>query len=343
LHDTGITDWPTGLFTLPRPRGFELDLQGNPIEQVPQVTPGSEQARLIARTRLSRDRLSDQGREQFQGYMRSVGYDPARSYPPKGEQTSAYWLEGVADVERQSRRTTWDELEQEPNAQGFFEVLEQLTDAADYVEEASRPGLTQRVWRMLDAAAQNTPLREELFRMATNPDSCADAGAQIFNEIARATVQSRLQAGETFMAVDEDGDITGTIDEVEVYLAFQTGLADRLELPWQSRGMLFREISGVDDAQIHQAYESVLTLEAEEGGLNRIIEQRFWRKYLKGRYAQAFVQNSTVYNVKSEELINRHLVGAVSQQAYERELLELAEGRKGLLKALTLEALKKVH
>ncbi|WP_322615401.1 NEL-type E3 ubiquitin ligase domain-containing protein [Pseudomonas sp. BIC9C] len=133
------------------------------------------------------------------------------------------------------------------------------------------------------------------------------------------------------------------IDEVEVYLAFQAGLADRLVLPWQSRGMLFREMAEVSDAWIDQAYESVLTLEAGERGLNRIIEQRFWRKYLKGRHAQAFAQNSTVFNTRSEELLNRHLVGAVSQRVYERELLELAEGRKVLLKALTLEALKKVQ
>ncbi|MFL1524776.1 NEL-type E3 ubiquitin ligase domain-containing protein [Pseudomonas sp. O230] len=378
LHDTGIAQWPTGLFTLPRPLTFELDLQGNPIEHVPQVTAGSEQARLVARTRLSRDQLSDQGREQFHDYMRSVGYDPARSYPPKGTETSVYWLEGLSGEQRENRQLTWDELEREPDAQGFFEVLEQLTESADYAEDTSRTGLTQRVWRMLDAVSENTPLREELFRMATHPDSCADAGAQIFNEmgikvlvhealragtseqieaglvrlakgksrldqvneIARATIQTRLQAGETFMAIDEDGDITGTIDEVEVYLAFQTGLADRLELPWQSRGMLFREMSEVSDAQIGQAYESILALEVGDGLLNRIIEQRFWRKYLKSRFTQAFEQNANEYNAKSGELLNRQSAGEISQEVYEHELLQLSEGRKTLLKTLTQEALK---
>lgn len=377
LHDTGITDWPTGLLTLSRPRAFELDLQGNPIEQVPQVTSGSEQARLVARTRLSRDRLSDQGREQFQSYMRSVGYDPARSYPPKGEETSVYWLEGLSGVQREGRQATWDELEGEPNAQGFFEVLEQLSDSADYVEQANRPGLTQRVWRMLDAVAQDTPLREELFRMASNPDSCADAGAQIFNEmgikvlvheayladspeqietslirlakgksrldqvneIARATVQSRLQAGETFMAVDEEGDITGTIDEVEVYLAFQTGLADRLELPWQSRGMLFREMAEVSDAQIDQAFESVLSLEVEDGLVNQMIGQGFWRKYLKSRNRQELEKNSALFAEKFERLGEQQLAGSISQQDYERRVTELAWERMGLLRKLTRQAM----
>jgi hypothetical protein len=163
------------------------------------------------------------------------------------------------------------------------------------------------------------------------------------NEIGRATIQSRLQAGETFQAVDEDGEITGTIDEVEVYLAFQTGLADRLELPWQSRDMLFRAMAEVDDAQIDQAYQSILALEVGDGLVNQIVEQRFWRKYLKSRYPREFAQNSVVYNSRSEELLSRHLAGVVSQQDYECELLELAEGRKGLLKGWTLETLKKVQ
>ena len=380
LHDTGITEWPTGLFTAPRSRAFDLDLQGNPIEQVPLVAPGSEQARLIARTRLSRDRLSDQDREQFHAYMRSVGYDPARSYPPKGEQTSAHWLEGVTGEPRQRKQTVWDELEHEPDSQGFFEVLEKVAESADYIAEEARPALTERVWRMLDAATQNTPLREELFRMTSNPDSCADAGAQIFNEmgikvliheawlagspeqvefnlvqlakgksrldmvndVARANIQTRLEAGEAFIALDEDGEFTGSIDEVEVYLAFQTGLAGRLELPWQSRGMLFRSIAEVSETQIDEAYQTVLSLEAGDGLVNRMIEQQFWRRYLKDRHAAAFERNATIYNAKSEALLNRHLAGAVAQPDYERELVELAEERKALLRSLTLTALTKL-
>lgn len=380
LHDTGIGEWPTGLFAVPRPRAFELDLQGNPIEQVPSAIPGSEQARLIARTRLSRERLSDTGREQFHASMRSVGYDPTRSYPPKGEQTSVHWLEGVSEEPRQQRQTQWDDLEREPDSQGFFEVLEQLAESADHVNDASRPGLTERVWRMLDAATQNTPLREELFRMASNPDSCADAGAQIFNEmgikvlvleawqstspeqieasllrlakgksrldqvndIARATIQDRLQAGETFIAMDEDGEFSGSIDEVEVYLAFQTGLADRLELPWQSRGMLFRDLAEVSEAQIEAAYQSVLAIEAGEGLAERMIGQRFWRKYLKGRHAQAFAQNAREYSAKVEALLDRYIAGTIAQQVYERELVELFEGRKQLLRTLTRQVIVSV-
>lgn len=375
LQATGATDWPPGLWALTRPCSFELNLEDNPISHIPNVTPGSQEARLIARTRLTRDQLAGESLRQFQDYMRSVGYDPARSYPPKGEETSRYWLEGFADEVRTARQRTWDELEREPGAQGFFEVIEQLTEAADYVEEAFRAQLTERVWRMLDAVSVNTTLREELFRMAINPDSCADAGAQLFNEmgvkvmiheayqagdaaqvearllalargksrldqvndIARATIQSRLQAGETFIAVDEDGEVTGSIDEVEVYLAFQTGLAEQLELPWQSRGMLFKEMSGVDDTALARAHKSVLALEVGDGLVNQIIEQRFWRTYLKGRHPQAFERNSALYHQKAEALLDRQMAGSISQSDYERGMNELANGRKALARQLTLE------
>ena len=381
LHNTGATDWPPGLLTIGRPRSFELDLQGNPIARMPDVTPGSEQARLIARTRLSRDELPDECLRQFQDYLRSVGYDPMRSYPPKGEETSQYWLEGQGTELRAARQRTWDELEREPGAQGFFEVLEQLTQSADYVDEAFRSSLTARVWRMLDAMAQDTPLREELFRRVINPDSCADAGTQLFNEmgvqvmvheayragdpvqvqasllalakgksrldraneIAHDLILKRLQAGETFTALDEDGEITGTIDEVEVYLAFQTGLAHKLGLPWQSNDMLFRGISGVDDAAITQAYASILEQESGDGLINQIIEQRFWRRYLKTRHASAFEENSATYRQRGEALLDEQLAGTVSQQEYEQKMNALAFARKELLRSLTRQALHEMN
>jgi len=98
----------------------------------------------------------------------------------------------------------------------------------------------------------------------------------------------------------------------------------------------------VDDAQIDQAYQSILALEVGDGLVNQIVEQRFWRKYLKSRYPREFAQNSVVYNSRSRDLLNRHLAGAVSKHEYERLLIELAEGRNALLKRLSKAALDKV-
>lgn len=70
-----------------------------------------------------------------------------------------------------------------------------------------------------------------------------------------------------------------------------------------------------------------------------MIEQRFWRKYLKGKHATVFAQNATVYNLRGESLLGRHLAGNLSGQDYKRELVNLSEERNQLLKTLTLRAL----
>src|SRR5690606_27984424 len=80
------------------------------------------------------------------------------------------------------------------------------------------------------------------------------------------------------------GDVTGTIDEVEVHLAYMTDLAESLDLPWQSRGMLFRAIAGVTPEMIADARVRVLALEQGDLLAERILEQPFWQEHLEKTY-----------------------------------------------------------
>ena len=87
-------------------------------------------------------------------------------------------------------KALWDAVENEHDSQGFFEVIESLQlddrfqDEADRARYyANRPLLNQQVWRLLRAAHADTGLRERLFKMASFPGRCPDAGAQIFNEM----------------------------------------------------------------------------------------------------------------------------------------------------------------
>lgn len=178
-----------------------------------------------------------------------------------------------------ARQPIWDTVEDEFGSEPFFKEVRKLTQSADFkaTDVSYKTDLTAKVWRMLKAMEENTALREKIFGEAVVSTTCADAGAQFFNAvgvevlvheayslastdlveaelvslargksrldelgaIARRRVADRLQAGETFRR--QNGDVvTGTIDEVEVHLAYMTDLAERLDLPWQSRGMLFR-------------------------------------------------------------------------------------------------------
>jgi hypothetical protein len=106
------------------------------------------------------------------------------------------------------------------------------------------------------------------------------------DDVARADFRSRV----------------GTPDEVEVFLAYETGLAQRLGLPWQSRTMLYRPTAGVDEAMLEQAFDTVISLEQGDGLVNAMIEQPFWDKYLRATYSDAYSRNTRFYATKSDLL-----------------------------------------
>jgi hypothetical protein len=188
-----------------------------------------------------------------------------------------------------------------------------------------RVQLIQRLSRMLDAIHVDTQLRGKLFAMAMDPVRCADAGAQLFNNMGIEVLASEAHHYSTNAAQLEDKLVTlakgsarlelvndiaradmssreGTPDEVEVYLAYQTGLAKRLSLPWQSEGMLYRPVSGVTDVMIDKAYDTVLSLENGDGLVNKMLDLDFWERFLRETYPSQFEENKQIYLNKSEQL-----------------------------------------
>lgn len=310
----------------------------------------------------------------FKDYIESMGLDPDRSYPPLGVRDSLDWEEGLTRVQWVGKQELWNEVEDEIGSEAFFNEIRKLTTSADFTasDTSFRVDLTAKVWRMLEAMSQNTELREKLFTMATASSACADAGAQLFNAmgtevliheayalankglveaelvtlakgksrldslgaIARARVAERLEAGERFRTVDEEGNVSGTIDEVEVHLTYMTDLAERLDLPWQSRGMLFRTIAKVSPEMIEAAYQRVLALEQGDLLRDSIVEQEFWSRYIRGANRRAFNDLGR----KSEALIDLQAAqekwandasASVEEKARLREKIESLAGRMG--------------
>ncbi|MDD0970660.1 MULTISPECIES: NEL-type E3 ubiquitin ligase domain-containing protein [Pseudomonas] len=333
LIDTGLEAWPPGLFEKNRPRGFFLDLSANALKRIPNVPQGSDQARLIARTRVHADRLSDAARVLYERYRTSVGMTPRLTYSRPAEDLLEYWPAFVDTSRRNDtpgvstyRPEAWHELAGEPNSDGFFTVIEGLTQSADYTAGGkANDQLTDRVWRMIGAMDLDTPLREELFLMSTNPEGCEDAGAQLFNNMGvrtlaceaylystnRAELERKLvtlakgasrlaQVGEIARAdIRARG---GNPDEVEVHLAYETGLAKSLELPWQSEDMRFRPTAGVDDRTIATARQTVLEREAGDGLVNQMIEQPFWERYLRDNWPGEIEANKRMHLEKFDQL-----------------------------------------
>lgn len=260
-------------------------------------------------------------------FITSVGMDPDRPYPPRGVRDSLDWEAGLTRPEWVARQEVWNSVEDEHGSVGFFNEIRKLTESGHFKHDPEfRVDMTAKVWRMLDAMSKNTELRQKLFTLTSDPTACVDGAAQLFNAmgtevliheayelanpalveaelvslargksrldelgaIARKTISEREAQGEEFRRVNASGQVTGTIDEVEVHLAFMTDLAERLDLPWQTRKMQFRKIAGVTPAMIESAYRRVLDLEEGELLSDLLIDQPFWASYVEGSKRAVF-------------------------------------------------------
>jgi hypothetical protein len=355
LRTTGLDAWPERLFmdgiiAKHRPRGFYLDLRGSPIKTVPNVVRGSDHALIVARTRLDTRKLDDVDRVRFEDYRQSVGLSPEQTYERVATDEIAHWtsLPDDAGMYRSStgvgtyRDESWNDVASEPDSADFFKVIRKQRQSRDYLNPQTRTRLTKRVWEMVDAAALDSDLREELFKQASHPETCADAGSQLFNNMGMKVLVSKAHTESTSAAelenrlvklarstarLDQVGEIARAEiraqleksrndadyhapDEVEVHLAFETGLAKRLELPWQSENMLFDRTARVDQKLIETAYETIIEREKGDGLVNGMIdpfENPFWQKHLRNTHPAEFDANDHLFKEKQELVDDLHL------------------------------------
>ncbi|RON09423.1 hypothetical protein BK659_10880 [Pseudomonas brassicacearum] len=349
LFNTNINTWPEGLWAKRRPRGFFLDMRFNPIATIPEVVPGSDDAFIVARTMLNAKDLSEPNRLRYEDYRTSVGIPRRHTYNALAEKAKEKWPRpndrgwwGFLDGQGVARPEAWSDLGAEPGSTDFFTVIDSLTQSADYrTGRDARQQLSARVWRTIDAMDLNPRLREKLFAMASTPATCADAGAQLFNNMGVQVLAAEAHAFSTSNAVLQNKLVTlargaarlervneiaradiqargGNPDDVEVYLAYQTSLAQRLDLPWQSQRMLFRRVAGVSDANIEQAFETVTALEEGDGLVDSMNERDFWINYLNDRYPSEFRANEALYQTRSGLLTD--LITAQREWAAAKEL-----------------------
>ncbi|MBV6660450.1 hypothetical protein KV572_05870 [Pseudomonas yamanorum] len=351
LSRTPITQWPTGLFAHPREEGFLLDLSQTRIDHVPALMANSAEARTVAHTRLDRNALLNDQRLLYEQYREAAGLDPNRHYEPRGE--SGPWLERVRQPLLGRRQALWQAVEREHGSQGLFEVIKAL-EAPDFFQRPqdmdtywdNLETLRERVWRLLEAAHNDTALREKLFRMASFPGLCADGSAQIFNDlgievlvseaqrysasasereaklvtlakgnarlkqlnrIASEDIAHRLKPeaegglGQWLRSQRREG-VMGKVDDVEVYLSYQTALAKRLDLPWLSEHMLYRDTGDVKAAQIEQAYSTVLELGEGDGLVNQMLLEPYWEQCLHDHHPNTLEANARHFDEQCARL-----------------------------------------
>jgi len=142
------------------------------------------------------------------------------------------------------------------------------------------------------AAGRPELVKLELLDLAKGKSRLDELGSIARARVAELKTQGRLfpeydAQGHLINRYDDQGNPVRTLDEVEIHLAYVTGLARRLDLPWQSRSMKFDE-PDVTPRMLDDAFTRVISL--EEGDLLResLLKQDFWRVYLEAANPKAF-------------------------------------------------------
>jgi hypothetical protein len=362
LQGTGISQWPDGLLGL---NSLEkLDLRDNQITEFPlwAVSPPPEQVdaidRLLKITELNGNPLSPQGVQQYADILERIyrrenepGLIPGPVDEPAARgaeggvlasstQRLERWLGEVPEAQLARRKELWQRLDTESldreeaggelgrgvsESEEFFRLLEKLSQSAEF--RKAYGDLQARVWIVLEAAADNTQLREELFRAAGEPQTCSDRAALMFSDLevrvqihkalARVGEEGagrellklakglfRLDQVEAFALKDirervaiimhsgltkrEIGRQLVLLDQIEVRLSYRISLRQRLDLPGQPVQADYTGVQYVPEPKLAEAERQIKSLKNSLAEIDSITQRDFWREYLKDKYRSRF-------------------------------------------------------
>ncbi|MFG6203201.1 NEL-type E3 ubiquitin ligase domain-containing protein [Pseudomonas retamae] len=263
-----------------------------------------------------------------------------------------------------TRRALWTHLAQEPNHEPFFQLISFLRHTGDF--RFARAELTQRLWRVMQAASDNTELRELMFHNAEVHGTCSDGRILTFSELETRAYQytalrdlprDRLDLrGRALLdmtrrlfrleRVDRLAEAAGVgLDRAEIRLRYRIGLTrgwpDGLELPGQPEHMLYG--TPITGQRLQDARAAVLADEASSLFIDDLISRDYWADYLKERYPAAFDELERDAALRHEQIEDADAVGAYDEQyleAMNRLQIELALARAVRLKALSRSELQ---
>ncbi|MDD0973922.1 NEL-type E3 ubiquitin ligase domain-containing protein [Pseudomonas fontis] len=339
LRDNQIGELPEAYFQAPAQVRSAITLHDNPLS-------APTQARLLALTE------PDAAALEFDGH---VGAEEGRRR----------WLAESTAEQLVSRNTLWQGVQGEARSADFFRLLADVTETAEYRQ--ARDLLATRTWKMLQAMHDNTSLREDLFSLASSPATCGDSVMSTFNMLEvrfqlflaqmRGAAGNQRQAllyfarqlfrldGVEHLASVEIAsrrEAGRAVDEVEVSLAYRTGLARELDLPGQSTHMLFANLAEVSAQDLSAAADTVREAEASDHLAHYISSRDFWLEYLHEEHSAAFEAREAPFWARLDQLTEQ--ADSMPEGEYLQQMQQVREGREDAVHsvayAYTVEALR---
>ncbi len=375
LRQTNIEHWPIGAESRSGLR--TLLLQENRLRTVPEAVFSDVRMGPTNRNTILHDNpLSDETLGRIRDYRTRTGIviggalpgilhrqAIAATHAATMPEELTPWLSSVPQAEHSTRLTLWTQLNThsgDARPDDTFRALRDLRDSSAF--RNTRPGLTQRVWKVLEAMGDSTELRDRIFLNTYQDGTCGDGAILTFvnMEIELKIHQARSQpssaeADRDLLAlakglfylrqVDQlaDAHIQRLYaqgfrpDEVEVKLAFRLNLRDAFELPIEPDVMRYGTGDMVIDSDIAQARVALEALGQTQAAQNELLMEEFWIDYLARSYPEPFSTVRGVIQYQINEL-NQAITDRRSDVYLERRQslveLEIAE-RNRLVRQLT--------
>ncbi|MBC2380472.1 hypothetical protein HF257_04115 [Pseudomonas sp. WS 5106] len=346
LNNNELTQWPDGVLEARTLR--TLDPSSNQLESIPPQALEGEHDALMAGTDLSDNfGLSLEDLRRLQAYSRRLETDAALGMsradmqqqineleqPSSGDSDSASedddvalalpdevlgsassdagarapWLQNLSSDEQVRLAILWDALAREPDNAAFFNLLSLLPQTKDF--DLARASLTTRVWRVVEAAASDTSLRETLFGMSNTHGTCSDGRILTFSALEIKVLEFDTLSGIDPADLSRKGPallslsrnlfrleqveklaarhIRPQSDAAEVRLQYLIGLRRRLDLQGVPEKMRFAiPISG---AAMETEARAIEAMEKTDVFHENLISRDYWVDYLKEQYPEDFV------------------------------------------------------
>ncbi|UFW92012.1 E3 ubiquitin--protein ligase (plasmid) [Bradyrhizobium barranii] len=263
----------------------DLDLRNNRLTSLPETLP--TQLGSACRVRLENNPLPERVRTNLASTMSSPAYDGPQIFFSMGGEVAqgrarslrhavAAWLPNDPKT-----TAVWRAFAEEPGAREYGRFLDRLLDTVN----SRDPGFSSRVADDLRQAAIRPGLRAQYFEAAAGASTnCEDRITLAWNGMQTARLNADVEEGAFDERLDklvEQGRVTFRlevldgiardkvrslqfVDEIEVYLAYQVKLRDRLDLKHIAPGMRFFGAAGVNENDLATAEAVVRSKEAAE-------------------------------------------------------------------------------
>ncbi len=190
--------------------------------------------------------------------------------------------------------------------------LARLTNTEEFKNHTTRSMLAERVLSLFQAMSRDEELKEFLLRVIeTGLETCDDRVASSFDQmelkvrlhqaeekakkgISEEELRNLARGLVMLKKVDakarEHIATLGWVDEIEVHLAFQIGLRERLGLPLLTQNMIFRRCARVTDAQIGTAGDAIERETSKEEIQEELEGLDAWKIYLRRKEIKPYAK-----------------------------------------------------